>query len=1002
MPPRLDLPRLLETLPPFRGCSLVVKLLSSKEVSSVRFRRAAPGQVNHLLGNFIEMKRLPLLLIANFFLSLTCLAQDLGSGLVGRYHLDGTGQDLSSEDNPLVLYNVQTAVDRSGNPNGAVYLDGVTSWMATSKDSSIFGSSPRTVSVWIKSDNFSFYRGNPVLIGLGRHGGQTVFDLSLGSSGTNDQSWSTASTARVFVHGGNLDAIGTTYPVTSDVWIHLVASSNGTLGSVKFYMNGSRLPSALGHGNATQSFSTTKAKMRISSGSDSSGPSNNSGSWWNQGFKGSLDDIRVYNRQLTDSEVTSLYEQPSTATGSPSFFAHPESQTLWVGQALQLSAKASGSAPLSYQWLKNGAVIAGATTAIYSVASATIADSGTYAVVVSNAYGSVYSNAATVTVAQPAAPTITQQPQSVTAFRGSSATLSVEATGTPSPSFQWLKSGVPLTGATSRTLSFASLTAANAGTYSVVVSNSLGTVASSTITLTVAATPAITSHPAGQSLLAGQTLQLSVVASGSAPLSYQWLKNGSVITGATDSTYSVPNASASDSGAYSVLVSNPYGSTYSTSAAVTVTQAVSPSITVQPQSVIVTSGSPVSISVEATGTPLPSYQWLKSGVPITGATSRILSFASASAATTGTYSVAVSNALGTVVSSAVVITVNAPIVAPTIITQPVSQVATAGTTVTLSATANGNPAPVFQWLRNGIVIPGATTSSLIISSAASLDAGLYYVIATNSAGSVTSSTANLAVHPSNALVNLSVRTTLAAGQTLIVGGVVSGGSKPILLRAAGPALNKFGLSGITDPRIELYVGQAPVNSNDNWPSALAGTFSKVGAFSFDVGSGDAALSQSLNGGFTVHAKGAGAGAVLVEAYDSGSGVVPRMINLSARTFVGTGSDILIAGFSLSGTGTKQLLVRAVGPTLDQFGVPYALSDPRVAIFASSGAVIAENNDWNANLSGLFEKVGAFALATGSRDAALLVTLSAGASYTVQVSGVNNVTGEALVEIYEVF
>ena len=79
-----------------------------------------------------------------------------------------------------------------------------------------------------------------------------------------------------------------------------------------------------------------------------------------------------------------------------------------------------------------------------------------------------------------------------------------------------------------------------------------------------------------------------------------------------------------------------------------------------------------------------------------------------------------------------------------------------------------------------------------------------------------------------------------------------------------------------------------------------------------------------------------------------------------------------------------------------------LEDPKLAVFSSSGAVIAENNDWDRGLAAAFAQVGAFGLATGSRDAALLVRLNAGASYTVQVTGAGNGTGEALIEIYEVF
>ena len=84
--------------------------------------------------------------------------QDLTTGLVGRYPLDGTGQDLASQNNPLLMYNVQATSDRNGNPSGAVYLNGSTSWMVSTNNVPISGSNPRTMSVWIKSDELSLYK----------------------------------------------------------------------------------------------------------------------------------------------------------------------------------------------------------------------------------------------------------------------------------------------------------------------------------------------------------------------------------------------------------------------------------------------------------------------------------------------------------------------------------------------------------------------------------------------------------------------------------------------------------------------------------------------------------------------------------------------------------------------------------------------------------------------------------------------------------------------------
>ena len=121
--------------------------------------------------------------------------------------------------------------------------------------------------------------------------------------------------------------------------------------------------------------------------------------------------------------------------------------------------------------------------------------------------------------------------------------------------------------------------------------------------------------------------------------------------------------------------------------------------------------------------------------------------------------------------------------------------------------------------------------------------------------------------------------------------------------------------------------------------------------------------------------------------------------MSARNRVGTGDDILIAGFNITGTGSKQLLIRAVGPKQGGFGVSGYLADPKLEVYSGATKLI-ENDNWDASLASTFAAVGAFALDGGSRDAALLTSLATG-SYTVQVRGADGGTGEALVELYEV-
>jgi hypothetical protein len=174
----------------------------------------------------------------------------------------------------------------------------------------------------------------------------------------------------------------------------------------------------------------------------------------------------------------------------------------------------------------------------------------------------------------------------------------------------------------------------------------------------------------------------------------------------------------------------------------------------------------------------------------------------------------------------------------------------------------------------------------------------------------------------------------------------------------------------------------------------------VGAFPLATGSKDAALLQSLGGSCSAQIAGTQPGVVLEEMYEADATPAGRLINLSARNQVGTGDNVLIAGFNVAGTGTLRVLLRAVGSTLTTFGVPVVLTAPKLTLYDSTGTKLAEAQSWDPALATTFSSVGAFPLPAGSKDAALLTTLAAGKSYTVQVSGVNGETGEALVEVYE--
>jgi hypothetical protein len=203
--------------------------------------------------------------------------------------------------------------------------------------------------------------------------------------------------------------------------------------------------------------------------------------------------------------------------------------------------------------------------------------------------------------------------------------------------------------------------------------------------------------------------------------------------------------------------------------------------------------------------------------------------------------------------------------------------------------------------------------------------------------------------------------------------------------------------------VTLLSGQTLLAQNDDWDATLAPEFAKVGAFAWTAGSKDAALIVTLPpGAYTaqVNGKNRTTGMALVEVYDA-DGAPPagiRLLNISTLSPVGTGAQIQTAGFVIDGPVPKKIVIRAAGPSLSPYGIQGLLADPVLTVL-SGQTILAQNDDWPASLATDFAKVGAFSWTVGSKDAAVVITLPPGA-YTAQVTGKNNTTGMALVEVYD--
>ena len=262
------------------------------------------------------------------------------------------------------------------------------------------------------------------------------------------------------------------------------------------------------------------------------------------------------------------------------------------------------------------------------------------------------------------------------------------------------------------------------------------------------------------------------------------------------------------------------------------------------------------------------------------------------------------------------------------------------------------------------------------------------------------------------LIGLATRAKVGIGESVLITGVAIGGteSKRVLIRAGGPALAGFGLTNtLTNPTLKIYRGSTLIAQNDDWSPADAAETARLGLFAFPNGSKDAAILTTLEPGtYTAQVSdlsGTGTGVALAEIYDASvnpTAEYQRLVSIASRGTVTAGDGALIGGFVVVGNAPKTLLIRGIGPTLTRFGVVGALADPVLTIY-DGGEALATNAGWanSAAIATAATEAGAFALTTGSRDAALLVTLKPG-SYTAQVKAAQvTSSGVALIEIYEV-
>ncbi len=480
---------------------------------------------------------------------------------------------------------------------------------------------------------------------------------------------------------------------------------------------------------------------------------------------GTLYYVRAY---ATNSEGTSYGAQLSlTSHKSPTITTQPASQSKLVGQTATFTVTASAVPSPTYQWRKDGVNISGATSATYNKSNVQIGDNGAvFTVVVTNSAGTATSDGATLTVS-PANPTVSTTAISgittTSAASGGNVTLDGGAAIT-ARGVCWATTTNPTTANTTTTdgtgtgTYTSAITGLTPGTTYYVrayATNSAGTAYGSQVNFKAYQIPTITTQPANQSKIVGQTATFTVSAVGTPTPTYQWRKNGTDISGATATSYVTPTLVFGDDGAlYSVVATNAVGATSSSDATLTVTigppvltttaiSGITPSSANSGGNITSDSGAAVTargVCWATTTNPTTANNTTSDGIGTGTFTSGLTNLYPGATYYVRAYA---TNSAGTAYGSQLSFTAYK---VPDIISQPTNQSKTVGQTAAFTVAALGTPNPTYQWRKNGTNISGATANSYTTPTLVIGDNGaLYSVVVTNAAATVTSFNATLSV-----------------------------------------------------------------------------------------------------------------------------------------------------------------------------------------------------------------------------------------------------------------
>ncbi|HZE13089.1 MAG TPA: hypothetical protein VE086_04965, partial [Chthoniobacterales bacterium] len=247
-----------------------------------------------------------------------------------------------------------------------------------------------------------------------------------------------------------------------------------------------------------------------------------------------------------------------------------------------------------------------------------------------------------------------------------------------------------------------------------------------------------------------------------------------------------------------------------------------------------------------------------------------------------------------------------------------------------------------------------------------------------------------------------------SGDNVLIGGFIITGTDPkkVIIRGIGPSLSAFGVPGaLQDTTLELFTGNTSIAFNDNWRDTQGADIQATGFQPSD--DRESAIVQALApGAYTaiVRGKDNAAGIGVVEGYDLTNTTPTKLANISTRGFVEAGDNVMIGGFIVgagagnNGAGSARIVVRAIGPSLTQFGVANALEDPTLELHDGNGNVIGFNDNWQESQAAEIQATG---LAPGDQKESAIVRTFVTGAYTAIVRGNNSGTGVGLVEAYNV-